>query len=132
MGRRQHPHIDLDSGVTAQPLDASFLEDAQQLGLGVGVEIANFIQEHGSTLGLLEAADASGLRPGEGAPFVAEQFALQERFGNRRAIDGDKGLIRAVAVLIKGSGRSALCRCRWRPGSAPLPVWRPPVQPPCR
>ena len=55
-------------------------------------------------MGLLKAADAPGLGAGEGAAFVAEQLALQQRLGNGRAIDGDERLVGAVAVLVDGAG----------------------------
>ena len=55
-------------------------------------------------VGLLEAADAAGLGAGEGAAFVAEQFAFQQGFGDGGAVDGDEGRFGAVAVLVDGAG----------------------------
>ena len=50
--------------------------------------------------------------PGECAPFMTEEFALQQRIGNGRAIDGDKRLVRPLAVLINGAGDRVPCPCR--------------------
>src|SRR6202034_3047443 len=49
-----------------------------------------------------EATDAAFGRAGEGAAFVAEDFAFHQGFGNRRAVDGDEragGARRKVAEL---------------------------------
>jgi hypothetical protein len=37
-------------------------------------------------VGLLEATDALALRPGEGAPLVAEELALEQVLGQRGAL----------------------------------------------
>jgi len=39
-----------------------------------------------------------------------EEFALQKGLGNGGAIDSDKGLVGAVAVLIQGAGNKFLAR----------------------
>ena len=61
-------------------------------------------------VGLLEAANPLRVRAGEGAAFVAEQFAFQQGFGNRRAVDGDERRVGAVAVLVNGAGDEFLAR----------------------
>ena len=53
---------------------------------------------------LLELADALRQRAGEGAFFVAEEFAFEQVFGDRRAVDGDERLVHAGAVLENGAG----------------------------
>ena len=126
MRRRQHPHIDRNIGFAAQPLDAAFLQHAQQFALGVRVQVADFIQEERAAVGLLETADAPGLRAGERAAFVPEEFALQQRVRDGRAIDGDERLVRPVAVLVNrprdqflaGAGRAADEDSRGRGGHA--------------
>ena len=53
---------------------------------------------------------------GEGAPLVAEQLALEQRLGQRRAVDRARTAPspRALAV-VDGPRRPAPCRCRSRP-----------------
>src|ERR1044071_5097317 len=58
----------------ADALDGFFLEHTQQFGLGAGADVADFVQENGASVGLLESADAAVVGAGEGAGFVAEQI----------------------------------------------------------
>ena len=41
---------------------------------------------------------------------MTEELALQQAFGNRRAVDGDEGLGRAVAVEVNGPRDDLLAR----------------------
>ena len=68
------------------------------------MEIANFIEEDRSAMGLLELADATLGGAGEGTALVTEEFAFQEISGNGSAVDGDERLGGATAVLIDGAG----------------------------
>ncbi len=45
---------------------------------------------------------------GKGPFDVAEHLRLQQRFGNCRAVDGDKGLILAAATAVNGAGHHLL------------------------
>ena len=78
MGGGQHAHVHADRLVAAEALDAFLLKHAQELGLGAGGEVADFVEEDGAALGLLEAANASRLGAGEGAALVAEEFAFEQ------------------------------------------------------
>jgi hypothetical protein len=60
----------------AQPLEGLVLEHPQQLGLQPEGKLAELVQEERSAVRLLEAAVAGFIGAGEGAPLVAEQFAL--------------------------------------------------------
>ena len=51
---------------------------------------ADFIQEERSAVGGFEASFALGVGAGEGAFFMAEQFAFQKRFRDGAAVDGDE------------------------------------------
>ena len=104
MRGRQHAHVHGDGFPAAEPLEAFFLKHAQEFDLGAGGHVADFIQKNGAMVGLFEPADALRVRAGEGAAFVAEQFAFQQRFGNGGAIDGDERRVGAVAVLVNGAG----------------------------
>src|SRR5581483_8151672 len=61
-------------------------------------------------IGLLEPADSTHFSPRESAPFMAEKFAFQERFGNGGAINRNKRGARAVAMLINGPRNQFLAR----------------------
>ena len=70
-------------------LKLAALQDAQQLDLNVGVELADLVEKHG-------AVGAAGLEPsaavlrgaGEGAAPMAEQLRLDQRRAQRRQVDG--------------------------------------------
>ena len=64
--------------------------------------VADLIEEQRATGGLQDLALHAFLaRAREGAGSVAEQLALDQRFGNRRAIEGDEVLRRAVAGRVQ-------------------------------
>ena len=96
-------HIDTNVFVAADALEGAFLEDAEKFRLCVGMEVADFVEEDSSAVGLLEFANAAIGRAGEGAAFVTEQFAFQEIAGNGGAIHCDERFVGAIAVLINGA-----------------------------
>ena len=59
-------------------------------------------------MGLLELADAAAVGAGEGAAFVAEQLALQQRFGDGGAVDGQERRGGPAAVVVQGAGDQLL------------------------
>ena len=67
---------------TAHTHHASVLDHPQQLGLQVQRNIADFVQEQRPAVGLLKLAYMARMGIGEGAFYVAEEFALEQRFGN--------------------------------------------------
>src|SRR6516162_1567066 len=94
--RRTHnPHIDLHWIAAADPLDDLILQKAQQLYLHWQRHIADLIQEQGPAIGVFYSADGLLERASECALFVAKEFALEQRLGNRRTIDRHKRLARA-------------------------------------
>jgi hypothetical protein len=74
----------------ADALELLFLEHAQQLGLQVGADLADLVEQQRAAVGELEAAFALLVRAGEGAAFVAEQLALEQRFRQRGAVHADE------------------------------------------
>src|SRR5207249_8972053 len=100
---RQGPDVHRDLFIAANPLNVFFLEHPQQFDLCAQAQVADFIEEDGAVIGLLKAADAASVRPGERAALMPEQFTLQERLRDGRAIDRDERLRRATAVLVDGA-----------------------------
>src|ERR1019366_4129287 len=64
---------------------------------------ADLVEQQGSALGQLEASSAALDRTGECALFVAEDLALDQGFGNGRAVDGHKGFRFARAESVNGA-----------------------------
>ena len=93
-------------------LELAVLEDAQELHLDVGGELADLVQEQRAPVGQLEAADLRPGRPGEGALLVAEQLALDEGRRQGRAVDLDEGPVPARAPVVDGVGQQLLAGAR--------------------
>ena len=70
--------------------DDFFFQHAQQLGLAAEAQVADFVQKQRAAGGQFEFAGSRFVGVGKGALFVTEQFAFQQRFGDRRAVDGDE------------------------------------------
>src|SRR5438105_6398083 len=65
----------------------ALLQDAQQLRLqGIG-HVPDLVEEERAAVGELELAGTVAVRPGEGAPGVAEELALQELGGDGGAVE---------------------------------------------
>jgi hypothetical protein len=92
-----------DEFVPADAVEGAVLDEAQELGLQVGAHVADFIEEHGATLGLFEATDTAGVGAGERALLVAEEFGLEQRFGDGGAVDGDERAVLPFAVFVEGT-----------------------------
>ncbi len=108
VGGRDHPHVDPDEFAPADPEEFAFRQYAQETRLQRQRHVADFIQEQGAAIGLLETADVALLRAGEGAGLVAEQFALQQFGGNGGGVERDEGLARARRFLVQRAGNELL------------------------
>jgi hypothetical protein len=92
VGGRHDAHVDLERPRAADPLEALLLEHAQELGLARQRHLADLVEEERALVGRLEAAHLSLGRAGERALLVAEQLRLDERLGQRGAVDRDECL----------------------------------------
>ena len=66
-------------------------------------------------MGLLELPHPAVDGPGKGPLLVAEQFALQQGFGDGHAVDDQKGFGRPQAVLVDGPGHQFLAGAGFPP-----------------
>ena len=81
-------------GSRAQRADAAYLallEHAQELALGREGHLANLVEEHRAAIGGLEQPRLRRRGAGEGPSFVSEHLALQQRLGERRAVEPEEG-----------------------------------------
>ena len=85
--RRDHAHVDVHRLRRSQPLDLALLQHAQHLGLRLQAHVADFVEEDGAAIRLLELAHLPLGGARERSLFVAEQLRLDEVFGNRGAVD---------------------------------------------
>ena len=108
MGRRQDPNVDPAGGVRADRPDLPLLDRSQQTGLQVPAHVADLVEQQRSAVGLDEQAAPGSNRPGEGAPDVSEQLALEQGFRDRSAIDRDERPVAPRAGLVDGARQQFL------------------------
>src|SRR6185295_3274280 len=84
----------------ADALDLSRLENAQQLRLHGQRQLADLVEEQRAAVGRLEQPRLVVGRAGERAAHVPEQLALEQRFDDGGAVDGDEALAAARAQLV--------------------------------
>ena len=107
VGGRDDAGVGTDGLAAADAGELALLEDAQQLRLEVERHVGDLVEEERARRRGLELADAALDGAGEGAALVAEQLALEQLVGNRRAVDGDEGSA-PVGVVVDGAGDQLL------------------------
>src|SRR5262249_57253044 len=106
------PEIAPDGASAAHTLDLALLQSPQELRLEVDPEHTDLVQEQRASVRDLELSELPRMRPGEGAPLVAEQLRLEELGRQRGAVHGDEGTVpadplpvdRASDQLLAGAG----------------------------
>ncbi len=88
------------------------LQNVQELGLHLGRNLADLIEEDGAPVGELEPADSLGDGACEGPFFVTEELTFDEAGRQRAAVDLDEGLLGALAGGVDGAARRAPSPCR--------------------
>ena len=102
VGGGNHPHVHFLLGAAAQAAELPLLQHPQQLHLRRRRHLRNLVEEQRAAVGQLEAAQPPFGRAGERAPLVAEDLALEQGVGNRRAVEGDERRGSARAQLVNG------------------------------
>src|SRR5882724_6525589 len=77
VGCGHHPHVNLETVRTTQPLHFALFQKSQQLGLQAERQFADFIEKEGSTLRRVNSTDARLHRPGERSLGISEQFGFE-------------------------------------------------------
>ena len=96
-----HAHVNSGvPGLGADPLNLAVLEEAQQQGLHLQAHLANFVEEHCSTVGLFEVALAVPMGAGKAAALMAKQLRREKRVWNSSAVDRNEWLTRAAAAFV--------------------------------
>lgn len=97
------PDVDGDGVEASEGLDFFFFEDAQQATLRLEWEFADFVEEQGAVGGGFDDADLAFVGTGEGALFVAEEFAFDEIFGDGGTVQRHEALATAWADVVNGT-----------------------------
>ena len=106
VGRRHHPDVHRLRGGAPQRDQLPFLEHPKQLHLHGERHVADFVQEDGAGVGLLEPPHLPPLPgTGESALRVAKEFRLQQMLRDGGAVHLDKGGVTASAGGVEGMGK---------------------------
>ena len=120
VGGGEDAGVEFDGLATADAFELALLEDAEEFGLELRGEFADFIEEDGAAGGGFELAGFAFDGAGEGAFFVAEEFAFEETFAEDGAVEGEEGAFGAVAGAMDGAARRARLRTRSQFGLWPM------------
>jgi hypothetical protein len=91
---REYSHVDMDGLFSPDALEVLGLKHPQKPDLGGWGDFADFIQENGAPIGLLEAPGFLADGSGESAFFMSEKLAFEQRCREGRALITMKGLSR--------------------------------------
>ena len=97
MRRGEDAYVD---GVLLRAAEAphfTVLEDVEQLHLDGEQELPDLVEEQRAALSAFEVADLTAIGAGERATLVPEELALQERFGEGRAVESHERPLRPRA-----------------------------------
>ena len=103
VGCRNYAYVYSNAAVAAHALKAALLQQTQQLGLYAQGQLAHFVQKNSAAIGFFKAPLAKD-RAGERPPFMAEQFAFHNTFGQCRAIAFNERPARCKPAVVQGVG----------------------------
>ena len=108
IGGRDHPHVDGDRLVVADPHDHPFLQRAKDFGLRRQREVADLIEEERATICRLESPRLIGDRARERPFDVAEELTLHQFAGNRGTVHFDERAVLPDRGLVDGARHQLL------------------------
>src|SRR5678815_1593739 len=115
VGRGEHTDVNGLLVAAAKAAERPLLQHAQQLHLRRRRHLGDLVQEERAAVRQLEAPFAAIGGAGERPLLVAEDFALEQRFRNRGAIDRHERLVRARAQLMNHLRHELLAGARLAP-----------------
>ena len=98
------PDVDAQFLRAADARERAVLQKPQQLGLQRPAHVGDLVQENRAAVGLLHAPGLLLERAGERAFLVAEQFAFEQRFRDRGAVDADVWRPAPLAQAVQRAG----------------------------
>ena len=97
----------------AHALELVLLQHAQQFHLQLVADGVDFVEQDRAAVGSLKSPRAVFDGAGEGSLHVAEQFAFEQAFAQRAAVDADKRASGARTKLVQGAGDQFLAGPRF-------------------
>ena len=111
VGGTDHVDVDRVAATAAQRRHGTILQHAQQAGLQVDRHVTDFVEKQRATIGIPNPARRSAPpRPRERTFLVPEQFRLNQRVGNGRAVHSNKRTRPPGAVLVQRTRQPFLAR----------------------
>ena len=108
VGRRDDPDVDLDPVPAADPLDLPLLEEPEELDLEREAHLADLVEEERAAVGDLELPLPLDVGARVGALLVPEQLRLQQRLGDRPAVDRHERAVAPAALRVERAGEQFL------------------------
>src|SRR5262249_11738223 len=108
VGGGDDAHVHRHGVAGADPLEGHFLQNAQELGLHLQVDVADLVEKERTAVGQLEAADLVPVGARKSPLDVSEKLTFQEALGQGGAVDRNERLFGPVAVLVQGPGQHFL------------------------
>ena len=103
-GGGEEAHVGMQFLVAADAREGAFLQEPQELDLGLHGQVADLVEEERAAVGGLRASDAAADRARERALLMAEELAFDEVFRERGAVQGDERLVLARGKFHDGTG----------------------------
>ena len=104
VGRRDHPHVDLDRVVSAYSFELPFLQRAQQLGLQIDAHRGDLVEKQRAPVRLFKPAFPVGDGARERAADMAEQLRFEQCLRDGAAVEGDEVLAAPRTVVVDRAG----------------------------
>src|SRR5581483_9632086 len=108
VGSDDKPNVHLDRPFSSHGIKFSLFQNAQELRLNAEGHIADLVEEKSPSVGLCKKAGRFSDRAREGALLVAEKLALEQRLGQRGAVDGDERHVPPGTAQVHGLGDQLL------------------------
>ena len=113
VGGGHQPHINAHLARAAQAHQRALLQRAQQLGLHGQRQLAHFVQKNGAAVRLLEPACTRLACTGERPALMTEEFRLEQRVGNGRAVHFDERPVAPPAGQVQRACKQLFARARF-------------------
>src|SRR5262249_40337801 len=97
------PHISFDRVLAPDSFKGTILQDAQQSNLGGQGQLADFIEEQGSSVGALKPAAAQRGSAGKAAFLMTKEFRVDELRRNSATVDAQEWSVRSWGALVNRS-----------------------------
>src|SRR5580658_7857609 len=101
---RYYADVDFNGLRAADAFEFTLLQHPQECDLSVQRQLADFVEENGSSVRQFKSTEAALQRPSERALFVAKEFGRNQRWGKSCAVHAHEGALRPTRSLMDGAG----------------------------